>query len=495
MSVPANLRNNDKAVGTPGMTEERENSKVNVESKAKGDGSHLRPGHFYSNSIARIPSPDVFSELSVDDNGLVRPGRGSIALQPLGRIASRSPAPPRGKVGKKLQEFWARNKGLGLVLLAQVFGTLMNVTTRILELEGNNGKGLHPFQVLFARMSITVVLASLYMYYKKIPDFPLGKKEVRPLLVARGLGGFFGVFGMYYSLLYLPLADATVITFLAPSIACWACSYILKEPFTRMEQIAAYVSLFGVVLIARPTSLFSGRPSETLPASGDSDMAALTNGTATPNPSLDYTHVTAEQRAKGVAIAMLGVLGAASAYTTLRWIGKRAHALISVNYFATWCTIVSTVMMFVLPDVGFLLPANLWEWSYLFFLGTCGFIMQFLLASGLQYEKSSRATNMVYTQMLFALGFDKLIFGTTPGALSIIGSGLILGSAIYVAVQKDIAASSNASTTQYAPVSQRDEELGPVSETNDDELDDLISDDENEEQYTKDGPTQRIGMN
>lgn len=44
---------------------------------------------------------------------------------------------------------------------------------------------------------------------------------------------------------------------------------------------------------------------------------------------------------------------------------------------------------------------------------------------------------MVYTQMLFALSFDKLIWGTTPGALSIIGSSLILGSAIYVAMNKE----------------------------------------------------------
>jgi hypothetical protein len=68
----------------------------------------------------------------------------------------------------------------------------MNVTTRLLEIEGNKGEGLHPFQILFARMSITVVLASAWMYYKKTPHFPLGKPEVRWLLAARGFGGFFG---------------------------------------------------------------------------------------------------------------------------------------------------------------------------------------------------------------------------------------------------------------------------------------------------------------
>ncbi|EAT87209.2 hypothetical protein SNOG_04818 [Parastagonospora nodorum SN15] len=167
----------------------------------------------------------------------------------------------------------------------------------------------------------------------------------------------------------------------------------------------------------------------------------------------DYDAVTPQQRAMAVGFAMLGVFGAAGAYTTIRWIGKRAHPLISVNYFASWCTIVSIVAMFTMPDVGFLLPRYLKDWCYLIFLGICGFVMvrhysyvrinladtlqQFLLAAGLQYEKSSRATSMVYMQMLFALTFDKLVWGTTPGALSIIGSSLILGSAIYVAMHRE----------------------------------------------------------
>lgn len=62
---------------------------------------------------------------------------------------------------------------------------------------------------------------------------------------------------------------------------------------------------------------------------------------------------------------------------------------------------------------------------------------QFLLAAGLQYEKSSRATNMVYVQMLFALAADKLVFDTRPGALELVGSGLILGSAVVVAMGKE----------------------------------------------------------
>jgi len=264
------------------------------------------------------------------------------------------------------------------MLLAQVFGTLMNVTTRLLEIEGNKGKGLHPFQILFARMGITFVLATGYMWYMKTPHFPFGLPEVRWLLVARGFGGFFGVFGMYYSLLYLPLADATVITFLAPGIACWACSLLINEPFTRIEQIAGLISLVGVVFIARPTGLLAAFGAASPPAMGDSDALPGANTTApalgAPDAS-NYDDVTPAQRLTAVGIGLVGVMGAAVAYTTIRWIGKRAHPLLSVNYFAAWCTLVSLVMQFALPGVGFLLPADLKEWGYLFFLGTCGFIM------------------------------------------------------------------------------------------------------------------------
>ena len=63
--------------------------------------------------------------------------------------------------------------------------------------------------------------------------------------------------------------------------------------------------------------------------------------------------------------------------------------------------------------------------------------MQFLLTAGLQHEKGSRATNMVYTQMLFALAFDKIVWNTTPGPWAIAGSSLILGSALYVALHNN----------------------------------------------------------
>lgn len=65
--------------------------------------------------------------------------------------------------------------------------------------------------------------------------------------------------------------------------------------------------------------------------------------------------------------------------------------------------------------------------------------MQYLLTRGLADEGKgggARATNMIYTNMLFALGLDRVVFGVVPGWWSLCGSGLILGSAVFVAVGK-----------------------------------------------------------
>lgn len=54
--------------------------------------------------------------------------------------------------------------------------------------------------------------------------------------------------------------------------------------------------------------------------------------------------------------------------------------------------------------------------------------------------------------MLFALGFDKIIFGHTPDLMSIIGSSIILGSAVVVTLssgarKSEPSPSTNLSTT------------------------------------------------
>lgn len=269
-------------------------------------------------------------------------------------------------------------------------------------------------------MSITVIASYLYIWYARVPD-PLGRRPVLGLLTLRAVGGFFGVFGLYYSVKYLPLSEATVLTFLAPILSCYAMSlFVPHESFTWKQQLAGLVSLGGVVLIARP-----------FPSTDEGD------GREEGQPD-ELHHLLA------ILMALVGVLGAACAYTTIRMIGKRAHPLVSVTYFSAYTTLISCIAMAVLPTVDFKFPDTNLEWTLLVALGICGFLLQFLLTAGLAYvppgqpaSAGNRATSMVYTQMLFALFYDKVVWGNTLSSMSWAGSGLILGSAIYVAVVRD----------------------------------------------------------
>ncbi|RDW60837.1 hypothetical protein BP6252_12220 [Coleophoma cylindrospora] len=341
------------------------------------------------------------------------------------------PIPPQDEEPRTwkspLWDFWHRNEGIILVILSQAFGALMNVTARLLELEGD---GMRPFQILFARMVLTALCCCGWLWWQKIPL--LGSKEVRGLLVLRGLCGFFGIYGMYYSLQYLPMADAVVITFLAPSVAAYGCYLCLREPFPRSAQLASLVSLLGVVLIARPTSFFT-TPTTSIPITLPNNSTTA----ATESTSTDFANPTSAQRLSAIALALLGVLGSAGAFTAIRLIGTRAHPLISVNYFSIWCSIVSTVVLSITHT--FQLPRDVRQWSMLIVLGFCGFAMQYLLTRGLaaRHSGGARATNMIYTNMLFALALDRLVFNVTPGWWSLAGSGCILASAAWVAMYKD----------------------------------------------------------
>ncbi|PVH79889.1 hypothetical protein DL98DRAFT_419378 [Cadophora sp. DSE1049] len=311
---------------------------------------------------------------------------------------------------------WRDNKGALYIVLAQIFGSSMDAMVRFLQQGGNR---MHPFQIIVARMGITCVLSSLYMWWTKVPDFPFGNPKVRIWLVLRALFGFGGLFCLYYSVHYLPLAESTVFRFLVPIVTAWACSVFLGSTFFRKDLIAGLVAMVGVIFIAHPASIF-GKVNDVIKASNAGTV----------------DDVTPTQRLIAIAASLLGVIGASGAYTMIRVVGDRAHALMSVNYFAFLGTASAAIALLVVPRIGFTMPHGAREWILLTLLGVFGFILQFLLTAGLQLDRSSKATSMLYTQVLFALCFDWAIWGVLPGGWSIFGGSIVIGSTLWSALQK-----------------------------------------------------------
>ncbi|KAL8293659.1 hypothetical protein RQP46_000360 [Phenoliferia psychrophenolica] len=165
------------------------------------------------------------------------------------------------------------------------------------------------WQLIAIRMAVTWVGCITYMRWAKTPHPFLGPPGVRLLLCARGVVGFGGLYGMYNSLKYLSLSDATVLSFISPVLVGVLAAILLKEKYTKAEALTGILSLGGVVLIAKPSFLFGKTDGETF---GPEAIA-----------------VTPEQRSMAVGTAMIGVICSAGAYLIIRFIGKRANASVS----------------------------------------------------------------------------------------------------------------------------------------------------------------------
>ena len=150
----------------------------------------LSPNHAKAGESPLL-DPEAFRRLSIS------------TISSMGRPRSVSPypypSPPRSttwtaRLAQTLKTFWLQNQGLFYVTFSQLFGASMNVAARLLELEGD---GMRPIQLLFVRQGLTAILCTGYMWWARVPDFPLGAKGLRKLLVARACSGFFGIYGMY----------------------------------------------------------------------------------------------------------------------------------------------------------------------------------------------------------------------------------------------------------------------------------------------------------
>jgi hypothetical protein len=112
-----------------------------------------------------------------------------------------------------------------------------------------------------------------------------------------------------------------------------------------------------VLFIARPTFLF--------PASNDQDEAnglGATVSTDRPAGLVPAVPATPAERSLAVLLGVVGTFAAATAYSTIRVIGKRAHSLVSVNYFAVVATIGSCLIILVHPDLEFKIPQSASQW-------------------------------------------------------------------------------------------------------------------------------------
>jgi drug/metabolite transporter (DMT)-like permease len=255
-----------------------------------------------------------------------------------------------------------------------------------------SGQRLPSMEVVFVRAVFTLGL-SVWLVRRAGVRPALGRRH-RPLLL-RGLFGSVALSCFYYSLVHLPLAEATVVQFTNPVFTALLAAWLLGERFHWAEAACAAASLAGVVLVAQPAALFGRGP-------------AIPTGAA--------------------AVALLGALCSAVAYVMVRRVGTSESPLVVVLYLPL--VTVPLSLPFAVAQWSWPTPA---EWLGLVGVGITTQIAQLHMTRGLQTETAARATSVGYLQIVFAAAWGALLFGQWPNRWSVLGAAVIVGSTLAVA--------------------------------------------------------------
>ena len=201
-------------------------------------------------------------------------------------------------------------------------------------------------------------------------------------------------------------------------LGTFGITILLHTPLSKFQCLAAFVSLAGVIMIAKPWEVSSVSPPLTEPI----DIS---------NPTQDSPSTV--EHIAAIGSALVSAIGTAVGFIALSKIGTAVNPIISVGYFSVSTTLVSA-FIFLAHISTVNLPSEGIIWARLGLHGVGSFLMQILGATAIAAERGTRALNALYSQVVFALIVDKMIWNTTPDWTSILGGTLVLVSVVGVAV-------------------------------------------------------------
>ena len=251
------------------------------------------------------------------------------------------------------------------------------------------GEGVHPLQIAHARFLFSFILLVSFWYIFK----PKVKFSNVKLHLFRSIFGWLGVSILFTSILYIPVSDATALTFLNPIFAMIFAVLIFKEKVGLIRWGAALFSFSGGLLLLRPSLDLSVDPVALLCLFGALIM--------------------------GLEIICIKILSGKDSVFTI---------LILNNFFAMCIGTLVVPFFFVLP--GFL------ESIVLLTIGIFMLTGQFCFINSLKGAETSFLMPFFYTTLIFVISLDLIIFNSLPDKISYIGAFIIILGSIIVAFRE-----------------------------------------------------------
>ena len=234
-----------------------------------------------------------------------------------------------------------------------------------------------------ATLPIVLVWISLTSGFKSLLHVRM------PLHLFRGAIGILTLTLFTYGVRKLPLADAYSIFFVAPLFITAFAAAILRERVDRRRWIAIGVGFLGVLIVLRP----SGSSAITLP---------------------------------GIAIIVTAVGYALSAITV--------RVLTRTD---TTQSMVFWLMVFIAIGAGLLAlpswrPLRSEHWWIVAVMGLSGSVGQWAITEAFRQGEASFIAPFEYTALVWGILLDRLIWRTTPAAITLAGASVIIASGVYL---------------------------------------------------------------
>jgi len=241
------------------------------------------------------------------------------------------------------------------------------------------------FLVVWARYIGQMVVVTPVAWHRGGNDFwrtrHLGTQLARSVCLVVATVCFFG------ALRFLPLAEASAITFLAPMFAVFLSMPVLGEKPTRARWIAAIVGFVGILILVRPGAAAFH------PAAALLVLAALANAL--------YQLLTRK-------------LPNDTPYTTLFY-----SALVG-----------TAVLSLALPVAELPEEVTAHDAVFLLLLGVFAGLGHYLLIGAFLAAPASLVAPFAYLQMIWATLYGYVVFGQLPDGFSAIGMAVIVASGV-----------------------------------------------------------------
>lgn len=280
----------------------------------------------------------------------------------------------------------AANPRLAVVLMLSATAFIAG-TTLMAKALGTDALGdpLHPLQVSHGRFVFA------FLFYAGVASV-MRLKIRRPawrLHLGRTFFGWLGATCMFAAAAYIPLSDATAISFLNPVFAMMLAIPFLGERVGPVRWAAAGIALIGAMVLLRPT-----------PESFQ--LAAL------------------------VALAAAVAMGFELIF--IKKLAGREPPLQILLINNAIGVVIATIAV-----IAFWQGPSLAQWAVLASLGTCMALAQACFINAVARAEASFVAPFAYATLVFATLYDWVVFAQLPDLISYLGAGIIVSGAALLA--------------------------------------------------------------